>query len=220
MKISRLILYTGKPQKQAEFYHSVLGLPVVDQNDHSVEFRIGDTSLIFQYRASAKPYHFAINIPSNREQEALAWLKERVSVLPFHGNELVDFVNWNAKSMYFYDADNNIVEFIARKNLALNSDKSFGPGQLLCISEIGLAVNDVKKTYDSLIRIRDVGFYFGDTEQFCAAGDEYGLFIIIDKQHKGWMPNNDVAHTSDFVMYGELNIAFLNGEIIELNESH
>lgn len=220
MKINKLILYTSQLSKQIEFYQSVLGISPVNKTENSFELLIGSSKLMFQYRESATPYHFAINIPSNKELEALAWLKQRLDLLPFQGNELVDFVNWNAKSMYFYDADKNIVEFIARKNLKIAYEKPFDQQQLLCVSEIGLSVKNVKEVYESISAIHDVGFYFGNLEHFCAAGDEYGLFILIDQQHKGWMPNNDFAHTSDFVLYGDLNLAFLNGEIIELNETH
>ncbi len=220
MKIKKLILYTSQLAKQIEFYQSVLGLSPIHKTETSFELVIGNTRLIFQYKESATPYHFAINIPSNKEREALEWLKKRLSPLPFQGNELVDFVNLNAKSMYFYDADKNIVEFIARKNLKIEVTETFDKQHLLCVSEIGVSVKNVKETYDSIMAIRDVGFYFGNLEQFCAAGDEHGLFIIIDKQHKDWMPNNDIAHTSDFVLYGDLSIAFLNGEVIELNETH
>lgn len=220
MKIKKLILYTSELSEQTKFYETVLGIPVLHKTDRSVEFKIGTSILVFEYKQSAKPYHFAINIPSNKEHEALAWLKERLTPLPYHGNELVDFVNWNAKSIYFYDADRNIVEFIARKNLHTETSEQFSSQQFLCTSEIGLAVKDVKQAYESIIAIRDVGFYFGNLENFCAAGDEYGLFIIIDKNSKGWMPNDDVAYTSDFVLYGDVSLAFLNGEVIELSETH
>lgn len=220
MKIKKLLLYTSQLDKQIEFYQSVLGILPSAKTDTYTEFKIGTTSLVFQYKASATPYHFAINIPSNKEHEALAWLKQRVSLLSFEGNELIDFVNWNAKSMYFYDADKNIVEFIARKNLRIETSQPFDQQQLLCVSEIGIAVTNIKAVYESIIAISDVGFYFGNLEHFCAAGDEYGLFILIDQQHKGWMPNNDFANTSDFVLYGDLNIAFLNGEVVELSETH
>ncbi len=213
MIIKELLIYTSKLNEQIEFYRDVLALAVINKSENSISFKIGYSTLTFCYNDLAKPYHFAFNIPSNKEHEALAWLKQRVKVLTYQGNELVDFVNWNAKSIYFYDADKNVVEFIARKNLKIEISEPFNSTKLLGISEIGLSVNNVAGIYHKINSIRKTDLYFGNLEWFCAAGDELGLFIIIDQNKKGWMPCNDYAYTSDFKISGDINFEFVNGEI-------
>src|SRR6202008_3247898 len=110
---------------QKAFYSDVLDFLVIETAENSIDIRIGDSTLCFVQFDNATPYHFAINIPSNKEHESLHWLKQRVEILKHENDELIDFPNWNAKAMYFYDADKNIVEFIARKNLNMNYAGSF-----------------------------------------------------------------------------------------------
>jgi len=217
MNISRLVLYTSHLDAQIDFYKNTLGVEIISESKHSAKFKIGSTLLELIYEKDAKPYHFAINIPSYKEHEALAWLKQRVEVLKHNGEELIDFINWNAKSMYFYDPDKNIVELIARKNLDIVANEEFSAKQFLEISEIGMAITDVAGAFKALNDIKETPLYFGNLDWFCAAGDEHGLFIIIDKTKKGWMPSNDLAYTSDFKMRGDVNFDFLNGKIIKLN---
>ncbi|MFK8101936.1 MAG: hypothetical protein AB8G15_05420, partial [Saprospiraceae bacterium] len=38
----------------------------------------------------------------------------------------------------------------------------------------------------------------GAVEQFCAIGDEHGLFICIAKEERDWFPRNDKAYSSPF----------------------
>lgn len=213
MKINRLILYTAQLEEQTAFYKDVLGFKLMEKTaDHS-SFKIGSSILSFYFRESSTPYHFAFNIPSNQINEALAWLKQRVEILTDEMQEIQDFKTWNAQAIYFYDKDNNIVEFIARKNLAIESNTPFRPESLLCISEIGVPVNNMERTYHHINLVKQLPIYSGDLERFCAAGDENGLFIIINKEKKKWFPTDDVAHSSYFRVEGDYNIEFTNGKI-------
>ena len=124
--------------------------------------------------------------------------KQRTEVLPFHSAEIVDFKNWNAEALYFYDPAGNIVEFIARKNLKIESTQPFGPQSFQHISEIGLPVRDVRGTYHLLNEKCGLEKYSGDYERFCAIGTEKGLFITIDYRQKDWIPNGDIAYPFPF----------------------
>ena len=160
----------------------------------------------------------AINISCNQELEALNWLKQRVEILTYNENEIQDFFNWNAKAIYFYDMDDNIIEFIARKNLENTSHCEFGSANLLEISEIGLPVQDIENTYTSLCDIVPLQIYDGGFGKFCAIGNEHGLFICIDKNQKDWFPTGDKAYSSEFeieFMENEVkyNLAFKGGKI-------
>lgn len=214
MRITHLNIYTSKIKEQINFYENILSAEVIDENLNSVTIKIGHTNLTLTYNKDAKPYHFAINIPSNKAEEALTWLKRKTNVLKFHDQEIVDFPAWNAKSIYFYDADKNIVELIARKNLKIEMNEPFSSTQFLSISEIGMSVNNVSQIFEQINEIQQTPLYFGNLEWFCAAGDEQGLFIIIDQDKKGWMPCNDYAYTSDFEIKGDLNFKFINGKIV------
>lgn len=215
MKIKELILFTQNLEAQIDFYANVLEFELIGQDDSGCSFKLGNSILSFLIGENTRPYHFALNICSNMEYEALNWLNDRVQILSSNGNKLANFQSWNAKAIYFYDSDRNIVEFIARKNLNINSNESFSTESVLSISEIGIASNNLKKTYDAIAKIKPIDLYSGDLERFCALGNEEGMFIIADPSLKKWFPNDDTIHRSDFVLKGDYNIEFKNGSFIE-----
>lgn len=198
MKIQELTLYTTNIERQADFYTQVLGLEIVKKSPKTVSVPLGNTLLHFKLKKMATPYHFAINIPANKEEEALLWLKSRLKVLKDGHEEIIHFKSWNAKAIYFYDPDKNIVELIARKNLGNGSEQHFGPEQFLEISEIGVPTRNIENVIGILSNTMGIGIYDGGFGNFCAVGDETGLFICIDRDQKKWYPTNDKAFTSDF----------------------
>jgi len=220
MKIKSLTLYTRNLEKQIDFYGNTLGLKQVSQAEGQASFQVGKSILNLVQRDQATPYHFAINIPGNQVNEALTWLKQRVVILKYGTDEIQDFSNWNAKAIYFYDKDQNIVELIARKNLEYGQQENFSAYSLLEISEIGMPVDDIKTAYEALQEKATFEIFDGGFDRFCAIGDEYGLFICINKHLKDWFPTGDKAHSSAFEIQFEqkdqaFQLAFTNGEIKE-----
>ncbi|CAZ96789.1 VOC family protein [Zobellia galactanivorans] len=223
MQIKELTIYSSKIKEQSEFYAQVLGLPQIEESANKLSFQCGKSILHIEFNADTSPYHFAINIPANKELEALNWLKSKVKILKDGDREIQDFDFWNAKAIYFYDSDQNIVELIARKNLNNPSDQKFGLDQFLEISEIGMPTTDIQKKYDRLARLTGIEIFDGGFERFCAIGDEHGLFICIDKALKDWYPTNDKAFSSAFeielVEKGKAyRLAYKNGKITPLGK--
>ncbi len=198
MQIKELKIYSSKIKDQADFYSKVLGLKIIKLSDENVSLEFGKSILNIEFKAETTPYHFAINIPANKDVEALEWLKSKVEILKDGNNEIQDFDFWNAKAIYFYDKDENIVELIARKNLNNLSDQKFDANQFLEISEIGLPTLDIEKEFNHLRNLTGVEIFDGGFERFCAIGDENGLFICINKKERVWFPTNDKAFSSEF----------------------
>jgi catechol 2,3-dioxygenase-like lactoylglutathione lyase family enzyme len=216
MKIKELVLYTQHLASQIEFYAKTLEFELVHQDKMGCSFKLGNSILSFKLGENIQPYHFAFNIYSNKEHEALNWLKERVELLPFNGKRMVNFQSWNAKALYFYDHDKNIVEYIARKNLKNNSNEPFSSASILNISEIGIASSTLKKTYEKIHIFKPIELYSGNFNRFCALGNEEGMFILANPALKKWFPSNDDIHQSDFVIKGDYNFEFKNGDFIEI----
>ena len=216
MKIKELTIYTNNIQRQIDFYSQILNLNIVEKSMDSVCFKVGDSILTFRYRKSYTPYHVAFNIPSNKEIEALKWLKERVEIISFESYELIDFKNWNAKSMYFYDSDLNIIEFISRKDLKLVHKGKFSSNSILSISEIGIGTLNIERVYNDINKLKPIPIFDGNFDKFCALGDQKGLFIVANMKRKTWFPSNDSIHPSEFVIKGDLNFEFKNEKIIEI----
>lgn len=189
MKVKELEILTKNLEKQKEFYAEVLGLKTLAESAQKVSFPIGTSVLTLKESADFLPYHFAINIPSNQEKDALEWLEKRVEVIKDGDSKIQYFDFWDAYAVYFYDADQNIVEFIARRTLNQNSDKKFNRDSLLSISEIGLPTYDIAQEFKVLNDETGIPIYSGSMERFCAVGDENGLFIVINKAlKKEWFP--------------------------------
>ncbi|HMB63120.1 MAG TPA: VOC family protein [Eudoraea sp.] len=215
MYINELSIYCRDLHKQQHFYTEVLGLKMIDKWDDSVTFVIGKSLLRLEPSPDFKPYHFAINIPSNQISGALQWLRSRVVVLKDGDREIQDFTSWNAKALYFYDTDFNIVEFIARRTLQNESESAFSQTSLLEISEIGMPTDDIERVYNAVHHKYGLPVYSGDFGGFCAIGDEHGLLICIDKYNKLWYPTNDPAYSSDFKL-----VFTAGGEACKLRYDH
>jgi catechol-2,3-dioxygenase len=218
MQIKELKIYSSKIKDQVNFYSKVLGLNIIKRSDENVFFEFGKSILNIEFRPETTPYHFAINIPANKEYEALEWLKCKVEILRDGNNEIQDFDFWNAKSIYFYDIDKNIVELIARKNLNNSSNQKFDTNHFLEISEIGIPTLDIQKEFAQLTSLTGIEIFAGGFERFCAIGDENGLFICINKTAKDWFPTNDKAISSEFKIRliekgNEYRIEYKNEEI-------
>ena len=218
MKIKELIIYTNKLDEQLDFYVDILELPQLKRTTHSGSLKIGASILTFRFKENIDPCHFAFNIPPNREEDALKWLKKRVQILSFDGVEITDFKSWNAKAIYFYDKDLNIVEFISRKNLKTHNEDSFSSESILNISEIGLATTQIEMTYNELNKMQKIEIFDGNFERFCALGNEEGMFILVNQKIKKWFPTDDEVFVSDFGIRGDYNFEFVNGRINELLE--
>ncbi|MCX2679684.1 VOC family protein [Galbibacter sp. EGI 63066] len=215
MKVTELILNTNSLESQKDFYVDVLGLDIIAYENSKISFRVGSSVLSFIPEKPAGVYHFAFNIPPYQEKEALKWLKKRVKVLPFETDEIIDFSSWNARAIYFYDADKNIVEFISRRDLKHEKGKKFSAKSLMNISEVGIASTDIGTIYSTLNNQKKLPVYDGSFREFCAAGNEEGLFILVNKNEKKWFPTDDEIFISDLKVVGDFNFEYKSGKIIK-----
>ena len=216
MKIREVILYTSNIQNQKQFYKSILGFEQFVDSQDKISFRAGNSILTFEYKEDVKPSHMAFNIPSNSIYDALIWLRNRTEVLDCDGEKIADFSNWRAKAIYFYDSDKNIMEFIARERIDIESDVAFTADAILSISEMAIATDDIESTYESINSMHPIPVFDGDFNRFCAIGNDEGLFIIINKNIKKWYPTMETAYTSEFIIKGDYNFAFKDGKIEEI----
>jgi catechol-2,3-dioxygenase len=151
VRISELVLPAADPEAQASFHGPAYGT----------------TRLRFE-PGPAVCSHFAVNVPVDRFDEAVAWARGRTELL----HEDVPFPAWRARSAYYYDPGGNIVELIAR-------DRVPGEELLLEVSEVGLPVEDVGAAVGFLESELGLPHFDGDRESFSAVGDDHGLFIVV-----------------------------------------
>ncbi len=217
MHINKLILKTNNVEKQKEFYSNVLGLELIKNNENYFEVQVGTSVLGFEYSEKFTPYHFAFNIPSHQEEGALKWLKARTKIISYLTQKIIWLSNFNAKAIYFYDADGNILELIARRKLKIESHKQFSSQSILNISEIAIATDDINSKIPILKEL-GLPLHSGDTNRFCSFGNDKGLFIIANNTiKKTWFPTKDKTHPSPF----KIDFTNMKGErhLVEYKEN-
>ena len=193
MLLKEIKLQTKLLSALYSFYSKVLELHVIYSGGKSISIVAGQSNLIFtEADDESDPfYHFAFNIPSNKFEGAIQWIKNKTELLWLedYKSYVADFVNWNAKSVYFLDPAGNILELIARFDLNDISDEPFSSKQFRNISEIGLVFH--AETFDKKVNEIITKYhltYFSKQpalRHFRAIGDDEGLFIAVIK-NRNW----------------------------------
>lgn len=180
MQIAELQLATPHLAAQKAFYHDLLELPLLAESPTAFTVQAGASTITFVATADALPsiYHVAFNIPENQLAAAKQWVMPRLPLLQNGDSDEWFFADWNAHTVYYLDADGNILEFIARHNLPTVSAQPFTWQSILAVSEIGLSTPDVRAFCQHLYAALGVELWRGNDTNFAAVGDEVGLFIV------------------------------------------
>ena len=186
-------------EKQVDFYQNTLGFKLNINENNSFELQTQQSKLVFiKDDIQKQNYHYAFLVCEKHFREALNYIKERnIPILPIT-SETNDRVNkeevkvWNSgQSFYFYDADENILEFIFRPTLEHSSDKPFSLEEIISINEIGIPVKDPMQLAYTLMNDHSIvvpqNFINGFHETFCWFGGFDGTLLLV--QHKRhWYP--------------------------------
>ena len=180
------------PPGLADSYAGTLGLPT--EGDAVV---VGETTLRFEPGDRESFYHFALLVPGDRFDAALAWAGERVELL----GAVFDFEDWDARAVYFHDPAGNIVELIAHHGLEDNGrDGPFAAEELVGFSELGL-VGDKRGLLRGL-EAQGLELWDGEREEpdRLAFVGEKGRTLILAAPGRGWLPTGRPAeaHPVDF----------------------
>jgi catechol-2,3-dioxygenase len=196
MKILEIEIQTDNIKETETFYSEILGLQLINKNQNSISFKAGQSKLTFIKSDNINPkYHFAFNIPNNKLEEAILWAKSRLRLIENDENGIIaNFESWNANAIYFYDNNNNIVEFIARFDLENSTEKLFDISVIESISEIGIVTDKPLDLAETLIESYNLVYFNKSTksEKFAALGNDNGLFIIVETNRK-WYPTEQKA---------------------------
>ncbi len=183
MRFAEVVL-TG-PVGLGGFYRDVLGLP----GDRDA-IRIGETRLRFVPGGDDPFYHFALLVPGDRFDAALAWTHERVELL----GGVFDSDDWGSRAVYFHDPAGNIVELIAHHGLDEGGPSgAFAAGELVGFSELGV-VGDRRLL---LADLETAGLELWDGEldepNRLAFVGEKGRTLILAPPGRGWVPTRRPA---------------------------
>lgn len=200
MKILDLKLEANNLDTILEFYSETLGLKILEQTPTALRFQAGDTQLTFIAKSTTKAqYHFAFNIATNHVNQAIEWAQTTgLMLLPSPKDETITYFDtWKAQSIYFWDKNGNLLEFIARENTQIQKEVPFTPKEMLNISEIGLITKKPIATGEAIQQQIGVDFFSKATPlaEFCALGDDDGLLILVTP-NRTWYPTDILAQRS------------------------
>lgn len=173
------------PLDLREFYGGELGLQL--DGDAIV---VGETRLRFRVEEDGAFYHFALLVPGDRFDAALAWAGERAELL----GDAFDFDFWDARAVYFHDPAGSIVELIAHHGLEENGRAGgFAADELVGLSELGI----VGDPPELLNQLKTVGLELWsgsvEGESSLAFVGEKGRTVILAPPGRGWLPTGRPA---------------------------
>ena len=97
----------------------------------SFTLQAGATRLRFQEAQQDVLYHIAFTIPRITFSEAKSWLRKRVSLPRKKSEDEFFFATINARSLYFCDAPNNILELIYGQLVVVKIGRPWQPAETL-----------------------------------------------------------------------------------------
>ncbi len=192
MNLNNIEILTKELKATKDFYENVLNLPVTEWDSKSISIKIGSSTLKFKesLKNEKSIYHLAFNIPENKLSEVIKWCGNRIELIKKEDAVLIaEFETWNANAIYFYDNNDNLLEFIARKDLNNSQTETFSSKQILNISEIGIVTDNPLEFGNQLLQNYGLTLFEKNqnSEIFTAVGDDNGLLIIV-KTNRNWYP--------------------------------
>ncbi len=202
MQITELTLATGDPEELKKFYSEELGFVEIEAISASdgFSFRAGHSRINFIPGDKDARYHFAFNIRPDQLEASMQWLdRHGIDLIPDKSSNknIVDFPNWKAKSIYFFDPMGNIVELIARASIspAGNAPK-FSAKSIISVSEIGIVCDEVGAMRQWIEMSHGLSGFARqiNSEDFSALGDDEGLLLLVPKNRPWYMGNFEAKH--------------------------
>ncbi|MCH9030542.1 MAG: hypothetical protein IH819_13280, partial [Bacteroidetes bacterium] len=154
MEFKEIELLSRRINDQIRFYKDILEFDTTIISDNKFFIETQKTKLVFNKTEEKHFYHFAFLICENHFEDVLRFVKQKnIELLPDleTGDEIVYWHNTEGKSIYCYDEDENIVEFIIRPSLGYRSINHWVPRETIKINEIGVPVENTIKTVHYLI---------------------------------------------------------------------
>lgn len=107
------------------------------------------------------------------------------------GKTTIEFVSWNAESVYFEDPEGNIGEFIVRHDLENKSEEPFSIRSIINLNEVGIPNRNIPGTDIFLSQVIGTSFYKGNKERFGTHGGPEANFLMPNTDLKpNWFPTN------------------------------
>lgn len=189
MRIRELTLPVSDIARSASFFRDVLELPA---DGHSIKVGWSRIQLIAAVGGVGRGVHLAFNVPYDRVDDAIAWLKMRVPLqkMPDGTECFTNDGHWQSRSVYFEGLDGAILELIGRRRFVGPSGaRPFSGSDLACISEVGLPTESVEQFVAKATLTFAMPTFGSASPGFAAVGGGEALLIAVDPG-RPWFPES------------------------------
>lgn len=198
LKLNKILIYTNKIAEVKAFYVDDLGFDLIKDEHDYFSISVGPSDLTFVYSDTlTNPYyHFAFDIPPEMFAEIKDWLRQRVELLTEEGQDEIYFSGFDAKSVYFYDPAQNIVEFMARNEHRNKTQANyFAVQEILGISEIGLVINDLEHSMRTLKKYNysNIANYIDEDSLNFIFNNNESNYLLLTKADRRWLFSDKLA---------------------------
>lgn len=196
MKIIELSLPSTHLDSQERLFRDVLGFPCSRPQEERLLVSCGATTLNFLQAERQYYFHYCFLVPPGCLNSVIAFLDEReFQPLFYHGSRIIDF--GNGQSVYFYDADGNLAEFIERPMLGHAVQSGFDISDVIRLNEIGMPTdNPLQKAGELIGRF---GIELAEDavkrDDFVWCGDYEGVFLL-PAVGRNWIPADKPAEVN------------------------
>lgn len=198
MEIKALKIYSYNLDAQEHFYKNILGFQTTRVSDSLLHIHTQESTLMLELSNQKFYYHFAFLIPPQTINLAIQFLEDKsIKLLPYKGQKIIEFTT--GRAIYFFDQDNNIVEFIERPTLKYSSATYFSIASVIKVNEIGLPVEKPIPTAQEMMAALGIVPINKNEfrENFCWLGDFNGVIIVV-KEGRHWLPTKIPGIINDF----------------------
>lgn len=196
MQLKEIHLLSANLSETQQFYSNVLGLEAKMISDKLLKIIAGNSDLYFCLSENTNAfYHFAFNIPETVFDNTLEYYRNSIGTIPVNDfSDIAEFVNWNARSFYFYDNNGNILECITRFDVNPEPFPINYNGYILNISEIGCVSEAVQLFAEERNQMDGIPFFARQPAMpaFSVLGDDQGLLIVVP-ENRNWYPTQKAS---------------------------
>ncbi|MBX7203260.1 MAG: hypothetical protein K1X77_09325 [Bacteroidia bacterium] len=182
--------------KQAFFWNQIMGFELVASSATGFSVMVGNSKLTFRKGQTGYGgiYNFTLDVPENQIESVRLWVLKRSGIVPNAETnaEIQHKSKLNAHSLYFRDPVGNLIECIARHDLANAREGEFDQTMFTGISNVSVVTRNVKDCGDTLYKYFQYAGVDGTSNSVKLVGGNSGT-LTLHIPTRPFFPTEDIV---------------------------